>query len=67
MEPGILTKKYAEPWQKVLLGEIKDPNYNYYATISRQAHLLSGLRFVDGVDKALSVGPNKKYLLKQKC
>ena len=60
MEPGILTKKYAEPWQKVLLGEIKDPNYNYYATISRQAHLLSGLRFVDGVDKALSVGPNKK-------
>jgi len=60
MEPGILTKRFAEPWQKKLLGEIKDPNYNYYATVNRQAHLLSGLRFVDEVDKALSVGPNKK-------
>ena len=27
-----------------------------------KAHLLSGLRFVDGVDKALSVGPNKKNI-----
>ena len=60
LEPGILTKKVAEPWQKALLGEIKDPNFNFYTTVARQAHLLSGLKFVDGVDKALSVGPNKK-------
>ena len=60
LEPGILTKRIAAPWQKALLGEIKDPNYNFYSTVLRQANLLSGLKLVDEMDKALSVGPNKK-------
>ena len=65
LEPGILTKRVAEPWQKALLGEIKDPNYNFFTTVSRQAHLLSGLRHVEEVDKAFSVGPNKKIFTKE--
>jgi len=60
MEPSILTQRFAKPWQKALLGEIKDPDYNFYATVNKQAHLLSGIKFVDEVDKAFSVGPNKK-------
>jgi len=65
LEPGILTKRVAEPWQKALLGEIKDPNYNFFTTVSRQSHLLTGLRHVDEVDKAFSVGPNKKIFTKE--
>ena len=65
LEPGILTTRVAEPWQKALLGEIKDPNYNFYATVNKQAHLLSGLKFVDEVDKAFSVGPNKKIFTQE--
>ena len=65
LEPGILTKRVAEPWQKALLGEIKDPNYNFYSTVNKQAHLLSGLKFVDEVDQAFSVGPNKKIFTQE--
>ena len=40
LNPSILEKKVAEPWQKILLGEIKDPRYTFHATVSKQAHLM---------------------------
>ena len=50
----------AEPWQKILLGEIKDPRYTFHATVSKQAHLLYGLKYMDEINRSLSTGPNQK-------
>ena len=60
LNPSILEPKIAEPWQKELIGQIKDPKYTFHSTISKQAHLLYGTKYLDDVNKAWSVGPNKK-------
>jgi hypothetical protein len=60
LSPSILEEKVAAPWQKILLGEIKDPRYTFHATVSKQAHLLYGLKYMDEINRSLSVGPNQK-------
>ena len=60
LNPSILEPKIAEPWQKELLGQIKDPRYTFHSTVSKQAHLLYGIKYLEDINKAWSVGPNKK-------
>ena len=60
LSPDILTKRIAEPWQRELLGVVKDPTYTFHATTSRQARLAYGLKYMDDLNKAFSSGPNKK-------
>ena len=60
LSPDILTKRIAEPWQRELLGVVKDPTYTFHATTSRQARLAFGLKYMDDLNKAFSSGPNKK-------
>jgi len=40
----ILEKRSVQPWQRHLLGEVKDPSYTFFATVGKQAHLNSTLR-----------------------
>jgi len=60
LSPDILTKRVAEPWQREILGVVKDPNYTFHATTSRQARLAFGLKYMDDLNKSFSTGPNKK-------
>ena len=60
LSPDILTKRIAEPWQRELLGVVKDPTYTFHATTSRQARLAFGLKYMDDLNKSFSSGPNKK-------
>jgi len=60
LSPDILTQRIAEPWQRELLGVVKDPTYTFHATTSRQARLAYGLKYMDDLNKAFSSGPNKK-------
>jgi len=60
LNPDILTKRISEPWQRELLGVVKDPTYTFHATTSRQARLAFGLQYMDDLNKAFSSGPNKK-------
>ena len=60
LSPDILTQRIAEPWQRELLGVVKDPTYTFHATTSRQASLAFGLKYMDDLNKAFSSGPNKK-------
>ena len=60
LSPDILTKRIAEPWQREILGVVKDPTYTFHATTSRQARLAFGLKYMDDLNKAFSSGPNKK-------
>jgi len=60
LSPDILTQRIAEPWQRELLGVVKDPTYTFHATTSRQARLAFGLKYMDDLNKAFSSGPNKK-------
>jgi len=60
LSPDALTKRIAEPWQRELLGVVKDPTYTFHATVSRQARLAYGLRYMDNLNKSFSTGPNKK-------
>ena len=60
LSPDILTKRVAEPWQREILGVVKDPTYTFHATTSRQARLAFGLKYMDDLNKAFSSGPNKK-------
>ena len=47
LSPDILTKRIAEPWQRELLGVVKDPTYTFHATTSRQARLAFGLKYTN--------------------
>jgi hypothetical protein len=60
LSPDILTERIAAPWQRELLGVVKDPTYTFHATTSRQARLAYGLKYMDDLNKAFSSGPNKK-------
>ena len=60
LSPDILTERIAAPWQRELLGVVKDPTYTFHATTSRQARLAFGLKYMDDLNKAFSSGPNKK-------
>ena len=60
LSPDILTKRISEPWQRELLGVVKDPTYTFHATTSRQARLAFGLKYMDDLNKAFSSGPNQK-------
>jgi len=65
LQPDVLTKRVAEPYQRELLGVVKDPTYTFHATTSRQARLFYGLRYMDELNKAFSTGPNKKIFTAQ--
>jgi len=60
LSPDILTRRIAEPWQREILGVVKDPTYTFHATASRQARLAYGLKYMDDLNKSFSAGPNKK-------
>ncbi len=60
LSPDILTERIAEPWQREVLGVVKDPTYTFHATTSRQARLAFGLKYMDDLNKQFSSGPNKK-------
>tara|TARA_R100000008_G_scaffold4294_1_gene2763 strand:- start:807 stop:5483 length:4677 start_codon:yes stop_codon:yes gene_type:complete len=55
----ILKKQVLEPWERELMGQIKDPSYNFYSTISKQSHLNSTLKIMDDISKMGSQGPNR--------
>jgi hypothetical protein len=60
LNPDILSRRIAEPWQREILGVVKDPTYTFHATTSRQARLAYGLQYMDNLNKSFSTGPNKK-------
>jgi len=60
LSPDLLTQRIAEPWQREILGVVKDPTYTFHATTSRQARLAYGLKYMDDLNKSFSTGPNKK-------
>ena len=60
LNPDILSRRIAEPWQREILGVVKDPTYTFHATTSRQARLAYGLKYMDDLNKSFSAGPNKK-------
>ena len=65
LQPDVLTKRVAEPYQRELLGVVKDPTYTFHATTARQARLFYGLKYMDDLNKAFSTGPNKKIFTAQ--
>jgi hypothetical protein len=64
VNPSILQKRVLDPWQQELAGVIKDPRYTFYSTISKQANLNFTLKFMDDINKILSVGKNKAIFTK---
>ena len=59
IDNSILLKRTLEPWERELMGEIKDPSYNFMTTISKQSHLNSTLKTMDDISKMGSQGPNR--------
>ena len=55
----VLEKRVLEPWQQELAGTINDPRYTFYSTVNKQAHLNYTLKYMDDINRSLSVGPNK--------
>ena len=64
LNPSVLENKVLRPWQEELAGVIKDPRYTFYSTVNKQAHLNYTLKFMDDINKNLSVGPNKAIFTK---
>ncbi len=58
IKDSILEKRMLQPWQKHLLGEIKDPSYTFFATVGKQANLNATLRYMDDIAKLGSQGDN---------
>ena len=58
IKDSILEKRMLQPWQKHLLGEIKDPSYTFFATVGKQANLNATLRYMDDIAKLGSEGEN---------
>ena len=56
LSPDILKERIAEPWQREVLGVVKDPTYTFHATTSRQARLAFGLKYMDDLNKQFSSG-----------
>ena len=55
---SILEKRAVQPWQKHLLGEIKDPSYTFFATVGKQANLNATLSYMDDIAKMGTQGDN---------
>ena len=64
LNPSVLENKVLRPWQEELAGIIKDPRYTFYSTVNKQAHLNYTLKFMNDINKSLSVGPNKAIFTK---
>ena len=56
IKDAILKKSMVEPWQKELLGEIKDPSYTFFSTVAKQANLNGTLSYMDDIAKIGSEG-----------
>ena len=65
LNSSVLEKRILEPWQEELAGVIKDPRYTFYSTINKQAGLNYTLKYMDDINKTLSVGPNKAIFTKE--
>ena len=48
---SILQKRVLQPWQRHLLGEVKDPSYTFFATVGKQAHMNSTLRMMEDIGR----------------
>ena len=49
IDNSVLKERVLEPWQRHLLGEVKDPSYTFFSTVSKQAHLNSTLRIMEDI------------------
>ena len=58
IDNSVLKERVLEPWQRHLLGEVKDPSYTFFATVGKQAHLNSTLRIMDDIAKMGTQGDN---------
>ena len=58
VKDSILKKAVVEPWQRELLGEIKDPSYTFFNTVSKQANLNATLSYMDDIAKIGAEGEN---------
>ena len=58
VDNSVIKERVLEPWQRHLLGEVKDPSYTFFATVGKQAHLNSTLRMMDDVYKMGTQGAN---------
>ena len=65
LNSSVLEKRILEPWQEELAGVIKDPRYTFYSTINKQSNLNYTLKYMDDINKTLSVGPNKAIFTKE--
>jgi len=54
----ILEERSVRPWQRHLLGEVKDPSYTFFATVGKQAHLNSTLRIMEDISRMGTLGAN---------
>ena len=58
IDNSVLKKQVLEPWQRHLLGEVKDPSYTFFATVGKQAHLNSTLKIMDDISRMGIQGAN---------
>jgi hypothetical protein len=58
IDNSVLKERVLEPWQRHLLGEVKDPSYTFFQTVGKQAHLNSTLRIMDDIAKMGTQGNN---------
>jgi len=60
LNPNILKPKQLEEWQRIVAGEVKDPRYNFYSTVLKQARLNANTKYLNNVYDVLSKGKNKQ-------
>jgi hypothetical protein len=58
VKDSILKKAVLEPWQREVLGEIKDPSYTFFNTVGKQANLNGTLSYMDDIAKIGAEGDN---------
>lgn len=56
LNPNILKPKQLEEWQRIVAGEVKDPRYNFYSTVLKQARLNANTKYLNNVYDVLSKG-----------
>ena len=60
LNPNILKPKQLEEWQRIVAGEVKDPRYNFYSTVLKQARLNANTKYLNNIYDVLSKGKNKQ-------
>jgi hypothetical protein len=58
IDNSVLKERVLEPWQRHLLGEVKDPSYTFFETVSKQSHLNTTLRIMEDISRMGTQGVN---------